>query len=158
MVGREKKALIARLAEYENTGKTPEETREFEEISRKMAERIMELSKQLSIQKRQNGWIPVEEAVPADCGESVLVTVSGQYENKIFENALQLACCFGIDGWLIEEYPHWEEPEVKAWMHLPEAYRNVAESGSVSEEERSEETIHPDWKEKVMQTFLGSRR
>ena len=153
-----KEALIARLAEYENTGKTPEEIQEFEDIARKMAERVAELSKQLSAQKWQNKWIPVEEAVPADCGESVLVTVSGRYENKFFENVLQLACYFGIDGWLIEEYPCWEDPEVKAWMHLPEEYRNATEFGTVSEEERVEETMHPDWKEKVMQTFLGSRR
>ena len=127
-----KETLIARLAEYENTGKTPEEIQGFEDIARKMAERVVELSKQLSAQKWQNKWIPVEEAVPADCGDSVLVTVSGCYENKIFENALQLAQYFGIDGWLIEEYPCWEDPEIKAWMHLPEAYESGAESGSVS--------------------------
>ena len=153
-----KEALITRLAEYENTGKNPEEIREFEGIARKMAERVVELSKQLSAQKRQNKWIPVEEAVPAESGESVLVTVSGRYENKSFENALQLAQYFGSDGWLVEGYPYWDDPEVKAWMHLPEEYRNVTESGGASRAERVEETMHPEWKEKVMQTFLGSRR
>ena len=49
-----KEALITRLAEYENTGKSPEEIREFEGIARKMAERVVELSKQLSAQKWQN--------------------------------------------------------------------------------------------------------
>ena len=153
-----KETLIARLAEYENTGKTPEEINGFEETARKMAERFVELSKQLSAQKRQNKWISAEEAVPADCGESVLVTVSGRYGNKSFENALELAHYFGNGGWLIESYPYWEDPEVKAWMHLPEEYRNTTESGSVSKEERAEGIMHPDWKERVMQTFLGSRR
>lgn len=153
-----KETLIARLAEYENTGKTPEEINEFENIAKKMAKRVMELSKQCSAQKQQNKWIPVEEAVPADCRESVLVTVSGQYGSKIFEDALELACYFGNGGWLIEGYPYWEDPEVKAWMHLPEEYGNNTEFGSVSEMERVEETMHSDWKERAMQTFLGSRR
>ena len=49
-----KEALIARLAEYENTGKTPEEIRGFEDIARKMAERVVELSNSLA---RRSGRI-----------------------------------------------------------------------------------------------------
>lgn len=43
-----KDELIARLAEYEDTGKTPEEIKELESIAEQMAEKVAKLSRELS--------------------------------------------------------------------------------------------------------------
>ena len=43
-----KDELIARLAEYEDTGNTPEEIKEFESIAEQMAEKVAKLSRELS--------------------------------------------------------------------------------------------------------------
>ena len=47
-----KDELIARLAEYEDTGKTPEEIKEFESIAEQMAEKVAKLSRELSEVKK----------------------------------------------------------------------------------------------------------
>lgn len=57
-----KDELIARLAEYEDTGKTPEEIRGFEETARKMVERTISLHRELKQSKDE--WIPVCEKLP----------------------------------------------------------------------------------------------
>lgn len=59
-----KETLIARLAEYENTGKTPEEIRGFEETARKMAERTISLHRELKAEQSKDEWIPVCEKLP----------------------------------------------------------------------------------------------
>lgn len=64
MVGGEKETLIARLAEYENTGKTPEEIRGFEETARKMVERTISLHRELKAEQSKDEWIPVCEKLP----------------------------------------------------------------------------------------------
>ena len=50
-----KDELIARLAEYEDTEKTPEEIKEFESIAKQMAEKVAELSRQLSEERKTHG-------------------------------------------------------------------------------------------------------
>lgn len=50
---------------------------------------------------------------------------------------------------------------VKAWMHLPEAYGSDVEQRGIFEAEgvdATKEAVYPEWKRKLMQTFLGSRR
>lgn len=59
-----KGTLIARLAEYENTGKTPEEIRGFEETARKMVERTISLHRELKAEQSKDKWIPVCEKLP----------------------------------------------------------------------------------------------
>ena len=59
-----KDELIARLAEYEDTGKTPEEIRGFEETARKMAERTISLHRELKAEQSKDEWIPVCEKLP----------------------------------------------------------------------------------------------
>ena len=95
-----KDELVERLAAYEDTGLTPEEI-----------ERL----------KEQHRWIPVEERLP-EKDDFVLVTVSGIYNHLTFSDALRLASYTEDDGWLIESYPEWDDPNVIAWMPLPEPY------------------------------------
>lgn len=96
-----KDELIERLAAYEDTGLTPEEI-----------ERL----------KEQHRWIPVEEKLPEE-DVIVLVTVSGFYSHFTFSNTIELGNLCSDGSWFIEGYPDWDNPEVTAWMPLPEPYR-----------------------------------
>lgn len=90
--------------EYENTGLEPEEIAE-------------------AVRK----WIPVAEGLPLG-DESVLVQVNGTYKNVTYENAILTGAYFEDGGWIIDEKPEWEDPEIVAWMPLPEPYRSVRKS------------------------------
>lgn len=69
-------------------------------------------------------WIPVEERLPEDCEEIVLVQVSGKMtENIWFDNAFELATYVNGEGWILDNYPEWENPKVIAWQPLPEPYK-----------------------------------
>ncbi len=64
-------------------------------------------------------WIDPENELP-DEYSSVLVLVSGQVSDKItFDHSYMLAyyCC--EDGWIMEEFPEWENPKIHWWMLLP---------------------------------------
>ena len=83
-----------------------------------------------------DGWIPVEERLPEDCEEIVLVQVSGKMaENIWFDNAFELATYVNGEGWILENYPEWENPKVIAWQPLPEPYKpkkDIEDSGARS--------------------------
>ena len=68
------------------------------------------------------GWIPVSERLPED-GYGVLVTVNGKHNHITFENALEIAEYDSEDGWIIEGYLDWTNPDVTAWQPLPEPYK-----------------------------------
>ena len=71
-----------------------------------------------------DGWIPVEERLPEDCEEIVLVQVSGKpADNILFDNAFELALYEKEEGWMLDNYPEWKNPDVIAWQSLPEPYR-----------------------------------
>ena len=81
------------------------------------------------IRKHMNdGWIPVEEKLPED-DDFVLATVTGIYNVLTFSEAIQLASYCKDDGWFIEGYPEWENPNVSAWRPLPEPYRPERSEG-----------------------------
>ena len=68
------------------------------------------------------GWIPVTEKLPENgCG--VLVTVNGKHNNITFVNALEIAEYGNTEGWIIEGYLDWLDPDVTAWQPLPEPYK-----------------------------------
>lgn len=73
-------------------------------------------------QKVTSEWIPVSERLPEDPDESVLITVNGTYKNITFEDAIMLAVYDKVEGWILEAYPDWLEPNVTAWIELPEPY------------------------------------
>lgn len=80
-------------------------------------------------QKVTSEWIPVSERLPEDHDESVLITVNGTYKNITFEDAIMLAVYDKVEGWILEAYPDWLEPNVTAWIELPEPYKEDCEAG-----------------------------
>lgn len=70
-----------------------------------------------------NEWISVKERLPDDKkdGETVLAVVSGKpHENITLYHALMTAGYFPREGWVVNEYPEWENPTITHWMPLPE--------------------------------------
>lgn len=67
-------------------------------------------------------WIPVEERLPEE-DVIVLVTVSGFYSHFTFSNTIELGNLCSDGSWFIEGYPDWDDPNVTAWMPLPEPYQ-----------------------------------
>lgn len=68
-------------------------------------------------------WISVKERLPDDekDGETVLAVVSGKpHENITLCHALMTAGYFPGEGWVVNEYPEWENPTITHWMPLPE--------------------------------------
>lgn len=69
------------------------------------------------------GWISVKERLPDDekDGETVLAIVSGKpHKNITLCHALMTAGYFPGEGWVVNEYPEWENPTITRWMPLPE--------------------------------------
>ena len=77
-------------------------------------------------QPQVGGWIPVSERLP-DNGYEVLVTVNGKHNNITFINALEIAEYNSEDGWILEGYLDWTNPDVTAWQTLPEPYKESEE-------------------------------
>lgn len=68
------------------------------------------------------GWISVEDELPEDSENGVLVVVSGKpCENITLVEAIQIAYYSKAEGWIIELFPKWETPEVTHWMPMPPA-------------------------------------
>ena len=68
-------------------------------------------------------WISVKERLPDDKkdGETVLAIVSGKpHKNITLCHALMTAGYFPGEGWVVNEYPEWENLTVTHWMPLPE--------------------------------------
>lgn len=106
-----------KLMEYEDTGADPEEVEELLNFEKTDSYRLLE---KLNAEERKNHWISVEEQLPED-DVLVLVTVSGIYNALTFANAIQIGV-YDRDGWSIEGYEDWNNPNVTAWMPLPESY------------------------------------
>ena len=65
-------------------------------------------------------WISVEERLP-DFYETVLVIASGKPKKNIaLDHAIMTAVHYESDGWELDEFPEFENPEVTHWMPLPE--------------------------------------
>ena len=52
----------------------------------------------------------------------MLLTVSGLYSCITFSDAIELGNLCSDGEWFIEGYPDWDDPNVTAWMPLPEPY------------------------------------
>lgn len=95
---------LCKLKDYEDTGLNPSDVEELRQ------------------QQDSHRWIPVKERLP-EGDEFVLATVSGIYNNITFSSAIQLAGYCETEGWFIEGYPDWDDPDVIAWQPLPEPYK-----------------------------------
>lgn len=72
-------------------------------------------------------WIRADEHLPDDerDRETVLAIVSGKpHENITLCQAIMTAEYVGEAGWIVNEYPEWENPVVTHWMPLPELPKN----------------------------------
>lgn len=66
-------------------------------------------------------WISVNDMLPED-EQEVLVLANGRPQKNIeLINACELATFYAGEGWLLEAYPEWENPQVTYWMPLPES-------------------------------------
>lgn len=82
----------------------------------------------LESQEAGDGWFrPEKEELPS-AGRSVIAIVSGSPAKNITLNgSYQTATYYGEDpaGWVIDEWPEWENPTVHCWQPTPEAPEEV---------------------------------
>ncbi len=65
-------------------------------------------------------WVSVSERLPENNGKQVLVVVSGIYNGMHFRDAVEIAEFAMNEGWILEGWPEWENPNVTYWQPLPE--------------------------------------
>ena len=64
-------------------------------------------------------WIPCSERMP-ESNLELLVIVSGKVGNITLVNSVEIGNFDRDEGWILEMWPEWEEPNVTHWMPLPE--------------------------------------
>lgn len=64
-------------------------------------------------------WIPCSERLPESDLE-VLVIASGKVGNITLVNSVEIGDFDRDEGWILEMWPGWEDPNVTHWMPLPE--------------------------------------
>lgn len=88
-------------------------------IMRAAAGRIEELS--------ASPWIDVHDRLP-ETDDYVLAIANGKPKrNTTLIDAVELASYLESDGWFIEAYPEWENPNITYWMPIPEMPGEEAE-------------------------------
>ena len=74
----------------------------------------------IAIAALRNNWISVKDRLPEE-HKVVLCIVNGKPETNItLRNAYQLGSWNKTEGWIIEEYPVWEDAVFSWWQPLPE--------------------------------------
>lgn len=74
---------------------------------------------------RQNNcetpWISVKDRLP-EKEEFVIAIVSGKpHEHIILDETPMIATYYPVDAeWSLEEFPEWDNPDVKYWMPVPD--------------------------------------
>lgn len=71
-----------------------------------------------SAEDKTGGWIKPEELLPED-GEHALVIVNGAFGKVVFKNAYEIAKYTSHDGWILRDYPEYENPGIKWWRIAP---------------------------------------
>lgn len=68
-------------------------------------------------------WISVEDKLPGT-DRFVLVQISGRPDARTeLVKAVMIASYFPGDGWILREYPEWENANPVAWMEMPKPYK-----------------------------------
>ena len=78
--------------------------------------------------KKPNGncWVRPQDGLP-ESGDGVLALVNGSpCENVALHQAYQMAHYYEGDGWVVDEWPEWEEAEILWWAPLPDAPESEA--------------------------------
>lgn len=66
-------------------------------------------------------WISVRDRLPDNPDNLVLVRATGKPKPNIeLIDAVQLALYNAEDGWIVDEYPEWENAAITCWMPIPE--------------------------------------
>lgn len=65
-------------------------------------------------------WIDANCTLPDENEGNVLVIANGQWENIKFVDAVLLGTYYYGEGWVIEGYETWADPEVSWWRPLPD--------------------------------------
>lgn len=95
-------------------------------------EELLEMAEYLEAYARHNirakndMWIPAKRKTPEQ-DVIVLVIVSGKYKNITFDNSYEMASYSKDEGWKIEGYGAWTNPEVKYWMEMPSLPEDLKE-------------------------------
>ena len=71
-------------------------------------------------------WIPCSERLPG-LPIDVLAVVSGTVGNIRLVNSLEIGSFHVDEGWILEMWPEWEDPNVTHWQPLPEPPEEVGE-------------------------------
>lgn len=117
-----------KLMEYEDTGMDPEEVERLNDFEKTQSYGLL---KKLHDERDKHRWIPVTERLPEDDRFS-MVTVNGIYKNTAFCDAIEIASYYDDEGWVLESYPEWDNPNVIAWQPLPAPYTPVPEQDKPS--------------------------
>ena len=75
-----------------------------------------------------DGWFRPEKGELPSAGRSVIAIVSGSPAKNITLNgSYQTATYYGEDsaGWVVDEWPEWENPTVHCWQPTPKAPEEV---------------------------------
>ena len=81
-------------------------------IMRAAADRIEELS--------ALPWISVKDRLPELEGVFLVIVDGKPKENIELIGSVELAEYWRDEGWFIEAYPEWENPNITYWMPIPE--------------------------------------
>ena len=80
----------------------------------------------LERQEAGDGWFRPEKGELPSEGKTVLALVSGSpTENITLHASYQTAVYIPDEGWVIDEWPEWETPEVICWQNCPEVPEEV---------------------------------
>ena len=113
---------LFKLMRYEDTGLAPDEIVDLNNFKKSQTAHLL---KELGKERKKHEWIPVDERIPENPDQMVLVQISGRPACNIgLENALCIAQYYPDEGWILEEYPFWEDAHPVAWMPLPDLYRD----------------------------------
>ena len=75
-----------------------------------------------------DGWFRPEKGERPPDGETVIAIVSGSpADGTTLTGSYQTASYYGEDsaGWVVDEWPEWENPTVHCWQSAPEAPEEV---------------------------------
>lgn len=100
---------------------TPELLLEAADTIETLSAKLVAVNMEQSDKYYGGGWISVEDRLPED-DTCVLVQVNGKHKNITFENAFEFATYIKGEGWVLEVYPDWYNPNIIAWQPLPEPY------------------------------------
>lgn len=115
---RDVRKRLEELKPYEDTDLTPQQIKDMQfclrEKSRECAELRMELQKLKN--KKNDGWIPVEDHLPGEAGTYIVNALTGERSIVTFAKWQNRYKRFDMSG----ARAYWR---VIAWRPLPESYR-----------------------------------